>query len=161
MYQLRQGMGVAGYTDSSFWAIYIADVVAFIGVSYGGAVVSAILLLTGASWRAPLVRLSEGMALVTVVVGAAFIFPHLGRPERFFGMVTHANVASPVFWDMIAIITYTFATFVFFLLPLVPDTATLLAPIPTSSDADVRPVPIHLAGVGRLDRAAATCCTPR
>jgi molybdopterin-containing oxidoreductase family membrane subunit len=129
-YQLAQGMGVAGYTDSSFWAIYIADVVAIIGVSYGGAVVSAILLLTGASWRAPLVRLAEGMALVTVLVGAAFIFPHLGRPDRLIGMVTHANVASPVFWDMIAILTYTFATFVFFLLPLVPDTATLLGSHP-------------------------------
>lgn len=130
IHQLRQGMGVAGYTDNSFWAIYIADVVAIIGVSYGGAVVSAILLLTGASWRAPLVRLSEGMALVTVVVGAAFIIPHLGRPDRLIGMVTHANLASPVFWDMIAIFTYTFATFVFFLLPLVPDTATLLGSHP-------------------------------
>ena len=125
IYQLRQGMGVAGYTDRSFWAIYIANVVAVIGVSYGGAVVSAILLLTGATWRAPLVRLAEGMALVTVLVGAAFIIPHLGRPDRLLGMVTHANVASPVFWDMMAISTYTFATFVFFLLPLVPDTATL------------------------------------
>ena len=130
IYQLQQGMGVAGYTDSSFWAIYIADVVAIIGVSYGGAVVSAILLLTGASWRAPLVRLAEGMALVTVVVGAAFIIPHLGRPDRLIGMVTHANVASPVFGDMMAICTYTFATFVFFLLPLVPDTATLLGSHP-------------------------------
>jgi molybdopterin-containing oxidoreductase family membrane subunit len=130
IYQLSQGMGVAGYTDHSFWAIYIADVVAIIGVSYGGAVVSAILLLTGASWRAPLVRLSEGMALVTVVVGAAFIAPHLGRPDRLINMVTHANVASPVFWDMVAIVTYTFATLVFFLLPLVPDTATLLAEHP-------------------------------
>ena len=37
IFQLSQGMGVAGYTDRSFWAIYIADVVAFIGVSYGGA----------------------------------------------------------------------------------------------------------------------------
>ncbi|MCX6432267.1 MAG: polysulfide reductase NrfD [Actinobacteria bacterium] len=130
IYQLRMGMGVAGYTDSSFWAIYIADVVAIIGVSYGGAVVSAILLLAGASWRAPLVRLAEGTALVTVLVGAAFIFPHLGRPDRLVGMVIHANVASPVFWDMIAITTYTFATFVFFLLPLIPDTATLLASNP-------------------------------
>ncbi len=127
IYQLSQGMGVAGYTDDSFWAIYIADVVAIIGVSYGGAVVSAILLLTGASWRAPLVRLAEGTALVTVVIGAAFIIPHLGRPDRLLGMVTHANVASPVFWDMMAIFTYTFATFVFFLLPLVPDAATLLS----------------------------------
>lgn len=126
VYQLRQGMAVAGYRDSSFWAIYIVNVVAFIGVSYGGAVVSAILMLAGASWRAPLVRLAEGVALVTVVIGAAFIVPHLGRPDRLAGMVTHANVASPVFWDMVAILTYTFATFVFFLLPLVPDTASLL-----------------------------------
>lgn len=130
IYQLLNGMAVAGYRDSAFWAIYIADVVAFIGVSYGGAVVSAILMLAGASWRAPLVRLAEGVALVTVVVGAAFIIPHLGRPDRLLGMVTHANVASPVFWDMVAILTYTFATFVFFLLPLVPDTATLLGSRP-------------------------------
>ncbi|MFA6576199.1 MAG: NrfD/PsrC family molybdoenzyme membrane anchor subunit [Nocardioides sp.] len=123
--QLRDGMGVAGYNDRSFWAIYIADVVAFIGVSYGGAVVSAILLLTGADWRAPLARLSEGMALVTVLVGAAFIFPHLGRPGRLLGMVTQPNFASPVFWDMVAIVTYLSVTFVFFMLPLVPDTAIL------------------------------------
>ena len=126
VYQLRQGMAVAGYRDSAFWAIYIANVVTFIGVSYGGAVVSAILLLAGASWRAPLVRLAEGVALVTVVVGGAFIIPHLGRPDRLADMVIHGNVASPVFWDMVAILTYTFATFVFFLLPLVPDTASLL-----------------------------------
>ena len=126
IYQLQQGMWVAGYTDSSFWSIYISDVVAFIGVSYGGAVVSAILLLTGASWRAPLVRMSEGAALVTVIVGAIFVIPHLGRPDRLLNMLTHANVASPVFWDMMAIITYTFATLVFFVLPLIPDTAILL-----------------------------------
>ncbi len=130
VYQLREGMGVAGYTDSSFWSIYIADVVAVIGVSYGGAVVSAILLLTGASWRAPLVRMSEGAALVTVIVGALFVIPHLGRPDRLLGMITSANVASPVFWDMMAIVTYTFATLVFFLLPLVPDTAILLSARP-------------------------------
>ena len=57
--QLRGGMGVAGYNDHAFWAIYIADVITFIGVSYGGAVVSAILRLTGATWRAPLTRLAE------------------------------------------------------------------------------------------------------
>lgn len=123
--QLQKGMGVAGYTDRSFWAIYIANVVTFIGFSYGGAVVSAILLLTGATWRAPLSRMAEGMALVTVLIGAAFIFPHLGRPDRLLNMITHANTRSPVFWDMVAIITYTFATLIFFLLPLVPDMAIL------------------------------------
>jgi Ni/Fe-hydrogenase subunit HybB-like protein len=128
--QLQQGMGVAGYSDSSFWAIYIANVVTFIGFSYGGAVVSAILLLTGASWRTPLARMSEGMALVTVLIGAAFVFPHLGRPDRVLGMITHANPASPVFWDFVAIITYTIATLVFFVLPLIPDAAILLGTHP-------------------------------
>jgi len=128
--QLQQGMGVAGYSDSSFWAIYIANVVTFIGFSYGGAVVSAILLLTGASWRAPLARMSEGMALVTVLIGAAFVIPHLGRPDRIVGMITLANPASPVFWDFIAIVTYAIATLVFFVLPLVPDTAILLGTHP-------------------------------
>jgi Ni/Fe-hydrogenase subunit HybB-like protein len=99
--QLRQGMGVAGYSDRAFWAVYIANVVAFIGFSYGGAVVSAILLLTGAPWRGPLARLAEGMALVTVVIGALFILPHLGRPDRLLNMFTHANPRSPVFWDLL------------------------------------------------------------
>lgn len=128
--QLQQGTGVAGYSDSSFWAIYIANVVTFIGFSYGGAVVSAILLLTGASWRAPLARMSEGMALVTVLIGAAFVIPHLGRPDRILGMITLANPASPVFWDFIAIVTYAIATLVFFALPLVPDAAILLGTHP-------------------------------
>lgn len=123
--QLRDGMGVAGYTNRSFWAIYIADVVAFIGVSYGGAVVSAILLLTGATWRAPLARLAEGMAVVTVIIGAAFIIPHLGRPDRLLYMLIQPNFKSPIFWDFVAITTYMVASFVFFFLPLIPDMAIL------------------------------------
>jgi Ni/Fe-hydrogenase subunit HybB-like protein len=123
--QLRSGMGVAGYSDQAFWAIYIADVVTFIGVSYGGAVVSAILRLTGATWRAPLVRMAEGTAVVTVLIGAAFIIPHLGRPDRILEMVTQPNLSAPVFWDFVAIMTYTVASIVFFSLPLVPDMAVL------------------------------------
>ena len=78
--QLRYGMGASGFNDHAFWAIDIANVVTFIGVSYGGAVVSAILRLTGATWRAPLTRLAEGTAVCTVLVGGALIIPHLGRP---------------------------------------------------------------------------------
>lgn len=126
-FQLKAGMGVAGFTDRSFWTVDMANVVTFIGFSYGGAVVSAILLLTGANWRGPLVRMAEGMALVTVVIGAAYIFPHLARPERVFYLIINGNPRSPVFWDAIAISTYAFATVIFFLLPLIPDVAILNA----------------------------------
>jgi len=123
--QLKGGMGVAGYNDHAFWAIYIADVVTFIGVSYGGAVVSAILRLTGATWRAPLTRLAEGTAVVTVLIGAALIIPHIGNPIRLWELVTRPNLSAPVFWDFVAVMTYTFASIVFFALPLVPDMAIL------------------------------------
>ena len=123
--QLRGGMGVAGYSDQAFWAIYIADVVAFIGVSYGGAVVSAILRLTGATWRAPLTRLAEGTAVVTVLIGAALIIPHIGNPIMLWELVTQPNTSAPVFWDFVAVMTYMAASIVFFALPLVPDMAVL------------------------------------
>ena len=104
-YQLKHGLGSAGYNNQAFWAVYIVDVITFIGVSYGGAVISAILRLTGQSWRAPLTRLAEGMALVTVLIGGAFIFPHLGRPERFLNIVAYPNMSSPLVWDFLAIAT--------------------------------------------------------
>lgn len=123
--QLRRGMGVTGFNDHAFWAIDLANVVTFIGVSYGGAVVSAMLRLTGADWRAPLTRLAEGTALVTVLIGGAFLIPHLGRPDRVWQLVTRPNLSAPVFWDFVAISTYVAATLVFFVLPLVPDMAAL------------------------------------
>jgi Ni/Fe-hydrogenase subunit HybB-like protein len=123
--QLQIGMGAAGYNDHAFWAIYIADVITFIGVSYGGAVVSAILRLTGATWRAPLTRLAEGTAVVTVLIGAALIIPHIGNPIRLYELVTRPNLSAPVFWDFVAVMTYTFGSIVFFALPLVPDMAVL------------------------------------
>lgn len=123
--QLKGGMGAAGYNDHAFWAIYIADVVTFIGVSYGGAVVSAILRLTGATWRAPLTRLAEGTAVVTVLIGTALIVPHIANPIRLYELVTHPNLSAPVFWDFVAVMTYMFASIVFFALPLVPDMAVL------------------------------------
>ncbi len=125
LYQLKHGLGSAGYNDQAFWAVYIADVIAFIGVSYGGAVISAILRLTGQSWRAPLTRLAEGTALITVLIGAMFIFPHLGRPERFWEILVYVNTSSPLFWDFIAIGTYVLATIIFFYLPLIPDLASV------------------------------------
>lgn len=119
--QVHRGLGSAGYNNHAFWAIYIANVVTFVGVSYGGAVVSAILRLTGATWRAPLTRIAEATAVVTVLIGASFIFPHLGRPERFLELIYRPNLSSPIFWDFIAISTYAFASIVFFYLPLLPD----------------------------------------
>lgn len=121
--QVREGLAVAGYGDDAFWGIYEANLVAFIGVSYGGAVVSAILRLTGARWRAPVTRIAEAMALVSLLVGMAFLLVHLGRPDRFWMILVRPQVGSPLVWDFAAITTYLVATAMFLYLPLIPDLA--------------------------------------
>ena len=121
--QLRTGLGSAGYSDQAFWAIYEANLVTFIGVSYGGAVVSAILRLTKTTWRAPLTRIAEATALATLPVGMLFIVPHLGSPWKLWELIwpPYWNLSSPILWDFFAVSTYLLATCVFFYLPLVAD----------------------------------------
>ena len=123
--QLIEGLGAAGYDDKSFWGIYEANLVSFIAVSYGGALVSAILRLTQARWRAPITRLAEGMAVFSLLVGMTFALVHLGRPERIWRLVVDPNPSSPIFWDFVVVMTYLVATLIFLYLPLIPDLAIL------------------------------------
>ncbi|MBI3966564.1 MAG: polysulfide reductase NrfD [Chloroflexi bacterium] len=123
--QLLWGLGAAGYTDTGFWGIYEANLVAFIAVSYGGALVSAILRLTQAKWRAPITRLAEATALFSLLVGMTFALVHLGRPDRVWRMILTPQMASPIVWDFIVIVTYLVATMIFLYFPLIPDVAVL------------------------------------
>ena len=119
--QLREGLAVTGLNNQVFWGVYTVDLVTLVGLSYGGALVSAILRLTGASWRGPIVRIAEGSALVTLLVGALFPVIHVGRPERLWEMFLQPQWNSPLLWDMVAILTYLIATVLLFGLPLVAD----------------------------------------
>jgi len=123
--QLGSGLSVAGYSDHAFWGIYEANLVAFIGVSYGGALVSAILRLTHARWRAPITRLAEAMALFSLLAGMAFAVIHLGRPDRLLLLLVRPNITSPLVWDFAAVVTYLATTVIFLYLPLIPDAALL------------------------------------
>ena len=135
IFQLAHGLGSAGYNNGAFWGIYESNLVAFIGVSYGGAVVSAILRLTHQGWRAPLTRIAEATALVTLPIGMIFIIPHLGNPGKIWELIwpPYWNLSSPILWDFFAVSTYLMATIVFFYLPLVPDAQVVL----TQLDAEV------------------------
>src|SRR5579884_2423657 len=123
--QLVNGLGAAGYTDRGFWGIYEANLVAFIAVSYGGALVSAILRLSQARWRAPITRLAEAMAVFSLLVGMLFAIVHLGRPDHIYLMFLQPQVSSPIVWDFVVISTYLVATLIFLYLPAIPDLAVL------------------------------------
>ena len=123
VYQLQNGLGVTGLNQKVSWGFYIINCVFFIGISYGGAMTSAILRLTNAKWRAPLTRIAEATAVAALVVGAVYPIIDLGRPDRFLTIPFYAQVGSPIIWDVVAISTYILASFVFLYLPLVPDVA--------------------------------------
>jgi len=127
IYQSIHGLGVTALNDEVFYGIYMTNLVAFIGISYGGAIVSAILRLTHAAWRAPITRLAEGMAVVSLIIGALFAIVDMGRFPHIWNVFVSPNPNSPVIWDMMAITTYLMATLIFFYLPLIPDTAILLS----------------------------------
>lgn len=121
--QLKEGLGTTGLNQRVSWGFYIGDMVFFIGVSYGGAMTSAILRLTNAPWRAPLSRIAETMAVMSVMVGALFPLIDMGRPERMIYLFRYGQVGSPVLWDVIAVTTYLAAGAIFLYLPLIPDIA--------------------------------------
>jgi Ni/Fe-hydrogenase subunit HybB-like protein len=122
-YQLQRGLWVTGLNQRVSWGFYIANLVFFIGISYGGAMTSAILRLTHARWRAPITRLAEATAVAALLVGAVYPVIDLGRPDRMWNLIRYGQVGSPVVWDVVAITTYIVASFVFLYLPLIPDLA--------------------------------------
>jgi Ni/Fe-hydrogenase subunit HybB-like protein len=123
VYQLQRGLGVTGLNQKVSWGFYIINCVFFIGISYGGAMTSAILRLTNAKWRAPLTRLAEATAVAALLVGAVYPIIDLGRPDRALNLVFFPQVGSPIIWDLVAVSTYIAASFVFLYLPLIPDIA--------------------------------------
>ncbi len=123
--QLRYGLLATGARDVVMYGFYIVNFVFFIGISYAGALVSAILRLTHAGWRAPITRISELIAVGGLTDGALQPIIDLGRPDRVTNLIVYGRFQSALLWDMIAITTYLVGSFIYLYLPLIPDFALL------------------------------------
>ncbi|MHA2031122.1 MAG: NrfD/PsrC family molybdoenzyme membrane anchor subunit, partial [Candidatus Kariarchaeaceae archaeon] len=125
IYQVVEGLGVTGLTQRIFWGIYISNFIFFIGISYSGTLISAILRLTNAGWRTPLTRMAEQITVIGIIVGFSMILFDMGRPDRLFYVPYASRLQSPLFWDMISVSTYLAGSLIFFYLPLIPDMGIL------------------------------------
>src|SRR5256885_5083093 len=130
LYQLSNGLVVAGIRWPIFWAFYITNFVFWIGISHAGTLISAILRLVNARWRRPVTRCAEAITVFALMIGAMFPIIHLGRPWLFFWLVPYPNqrgiwpnFRSPLVWDFFAITTYLTGSTLFLVLPMVPDFA--------------------------------------
>ena len=91
MYQMWNGIAVAGIRWPIFWAFYITNFVFWIGISHAGTLISAILRLVNATWRRPVTRCAEVITVFALSIGAMFPIIHLGRPWLFFWLIPYPS----------------------------------------------------------------------
>src|SRR5262249_24736177 len=124
--------GMAGKRVPQMWAMYITTFVFWIGIGHAGTLISAILYLFRARWRASIYRGAEAMTILAVMTAGLFAPIHAGavwfahfllpyQRQRFLW----PNFRSPLVWDVFAISTYLSVSTVFFIVGLVPDIAAL------------------------------------
>ena len=123
--QLTQGHIVTGMRDNVVWGIYIVNFIFFMGVSYAGALISGVLHLFKTSWRKPIIRMTELITMVSLLIGPVFILFCVGRFERIPYLIIHPRIQSPIVWDVIAISTDLVGCFIFIYLSFLEDMAHL------------------------------------
>ncbi|TFG66504.1 MAG: polysulfide reductase [Gemmatimonadales bacterium] len=123
--QVRYGLGRTGLNRPEFWGIYIISFVFFIGISHAGTLISAILRVCKAEWRRSITRSAELITVLVIGFGAIQPIIDLGRPDRLFNIFFHAQLRSPLLWDVVSIGTYFFACTIYLYVPLLPDLAII------------------------------------
>ena len=121
--QLRDGLVRTAMRDRPSWGLYISTFVFFIGISHAGTLISAILRVSHASWRAPVTRMAEIITAVSLIVGALFVIIDMGRPDRLQYVFLHGRWQSPILWDATAVTTYLTASILYLYTPMIPDLA--------------------------------------
>lgn len=130
IYQIRTGLGVTGYANSVYWAVYITNFVFWVGIAHSGTLISAILFLFRSRWRTSVYRVSEMMTVFAVMTAGLFPLIHLGRIWKFYYLLPYPNsrqiypdFQSPLIWDTFAVSTYFTISSTFLFMGLIPDLA--------------------------------------
>ena len=123
--QVRYGLGRTGLNRPEYWGIYIICFVFFIGISHAGTLISAILRVCKAEWRRSITRSAELITVLVIGFGAIQPVIDLGRPDRMLNIFLHAQLLSPLLWDVASIGLYFVACTVYLYLPLLPDLALI------------------------------------
>ena len=131
-YQVMTDMSVTGLDRPVMWGIYIANFVFWVGLSHSGTMVSAILRISQANWRRPILRAAEAMTVFSITVAGLFPIIHLGRNWVVYYFIPYPNqrglwpnFRSALLWDATAITTYIIGSSLFLYLGMLPDLAVV------------------------------------
>lgn len=130
----QQGMVATGMRDvgtmgGATWGLYISLVVYFVGVSFAGITVAALIRLFNLEHLKGVARMAELLTVVALLLGALAIVVDLGQPLRgLVNLFRYARPQSPFFGTFSLVVSgYLFSSLVYLYLTSRPDAARLAA----------------------------------
>jgi len=118
--QLVEGEAVTGLRNvgtmgGATWGLYIAFVVYFVGVSFAGISVAALIRLFDLEPLRPVARMAEVLTVIALLLGAMSVLVDVGQPLRaLINLPRYARPMSPFFGTFTLVISgYLFASLVY------------------------------------------------
>lgn len=134
--ELTEGMALSGLRDigtmgGAAWGLYVAFIVYFVGVSFAGITVAALIRLFNLRQLRPVSRIAELLTIIAIILAAFSVLVDLGQPLRgIVNLFRYARPQSPFFGTFTLVMSgYLFASLVYFYLDTRRD-AALLAQYP-------------------------------
>lgn len=121
--QITEGEIVTGLRDigtmgGAAWGLYVAFIIYFVGVSFAGITVAALIRLLNLTHLRPLSRIAELLTIVSLILAAFSVIADVGQPLRaLLYLPRYARPQSPFFGTFTLVISgYLFASLVYFYL---------------------------------------------
>jgi len=100
------GMRDIGTGGGAVWGLYVAFTVYFIGVSFAGITIAALIRLLNLEQLRSVSRMAELLTIIALILGAFSILVDLGRPGRgIIYLFLYARLQSPFFFTMSLVIS--------------------------------------------------------
>lgn len=112
---IETGQRDVGTMGGAAWGLYISMVVYFIGVSFAGITVAALIRIFNLERLRSLARMAELLTVVALILGALAIIVDLGQPLRgIINLFRYARPQSPFFGTFTLVLSgYLFASLVY------------------------------------------------
>ncbi len=122
---IATGMRNVGTMGGATWGLYITFVVYFVGVSFAGITVAALIRVLNWDYLKPVARIAELLTIISLILAAIAIIADLGQSLRgLLYLPMYARPQSPFFGTFTLVIAgYLFASLVYFYLDARRDAA--------------------------------------
>jgi Ni/Fe-hydrogenase subunit HybB-like protein len=113
--EIVTGMRDIGTMAGAPWGVYITFVVYFVGVSFAGITIAALIRLLNLDNLKPVARMAEVLTVIALILGALCIIADVGQPGRaLINLFRYARPGSPFFGTFTLVVSgYLFASLVY------------------------------------------------